>query len=231
MERQKFLAFGIVLAISVGTVSTEAMAVQVSEASSLSAQNTEDVLRRFSASLKAEDFAQVLEGIKRPFYTSYPPTNAGVVNLSKTAPSAETIKLWLEMYAALDSVEYQLSKRIKTVYTHVSPPEAAGLYSGDPAPSEIHDPVLRKEYEARIAENEKNRLVMINASAIRNQRMAASSFFWLWANGMYIDNPGAQASIETEARSLGCSPERVQWIKTIVSRKGFAPAEPIPSGK
>jgi hypothetical protein len=171
MERQRFLALGIVLAISVGAISTEALAAQVIDPSSLSAANTEDLLRRFSMSLKAEDFAQILENIKRPFYTSYPPANAGVVNLSKTPPSAETIKLWLEMYATLDSVEYQLSKRVKTVYTHVSPPGAPGTYSGadDPAPSEIHDPVLRREYEARIAENERNRLAMNNASPIRSQ--------------------------------------------------------------
>jgi hypothetical protein len=51
--------------------------------------------------------------------------------------------------------------------------------------------------------------------------MATDSFFWLWANGMYIDDPSAQASIEKEAISLGCLPARVQWIKTIVFRKGL----------
>jgi hypothetical protein len=50
-----------------------------------------------------------------------------VVNLSKTPPSAETIKLWLEMYATLDSVEYQLSKRVKTVYTMCRRPEYQAL--------------------------------------------------------------------------------------------------------
>jgi hypothetical protein len=70
MERQRFLALGIVLAISVGAISTEALAAQVIDPSSLSAANTEDLLRRFLMSRKAEDFAQILENIKRPFYTA-----------------------------------------------------------------------------------------------------------------------------------------------------------------
>jgi hypothetical protein len=193
----------------------------------LTVAEIEGLIRVFSASRQSDDFKAFLEGIQRPFYTRYPPQHTGVNNLSQVPPSAETIKLWLEMYAALDSVETQTSKDVKPAYTHVSPPTGAGLFPVDPAPSEISDPVLREEYEAKIAENERNRLAANNASDIRSQRMAASSFFWVWANGMYINDPSSQTSIEKEATSLGCLPARVQWIKTIVSRRGFPPDESL----
>jgi hypothetical protein len=69
-----------------------------------------------------------------------------------------------------------------------------------------------------------------NFASIRRMRMDASSCFWLWATGLYKGNPAALAATVKEAKMLGCSQARADWIEAVLgaTRGTFAPKEPQP---
>jgi hypothetical protein len=140
--------------------------------------------------------------------------------------------LWLKLFAALDLAHAELAGKVKPVYTDVLPPGEAGIqYGGQVAPSEIKDPALRKQYEAAIAENEKNIVVSNHYAEIRTLREQADSDFWLWAGSTYRGDLGAREEMTKEAAALGCSQQRIEWISAIVGEpvNAFPPADPSPS--
>lgn len=192
-------------------------------------------IRAFALSRNADDLQRALDSLKEPFWVGPGTTNSqgGTMHSLRKAPAdAEIVRPWLEFYAAVDAADAVMRRDFKMPVTHVYPPPQAGVSApGGVDPMEIKDPELRKQYEEKIAENERRRLASINMARVEHIRMDASSFFWLWANGLYYGDTAAGEKTSKQARELGCSDERAAWLYAVLeNRRGtFAPVEPKPA--
>lgn len=194
-----------------------------------------DLIHVFATSHDASDLDKAFTAVKLASNenSAYPPPAQTSTQIApaKKPIDPQLVTIWLELYSSLDATEGMLLKDQKLPVTRVLPPGENGGPAAYPAPippSEIRDPIARKQYEDAIDENERRRKASINLSQIQRIRMDVSSFFWLWASGLYKDDPKAVASVVKEATTLGCSDSRAEWIGAVMggARGSFPPAEP-----
>jgi hypothetical protein len=172
----------------------------------------EDMIGAFAKSHDAADGRKALDSLQ--FLTLGPPClGDGTPCKEKKAESVPaTTTLWLKIFAALDAAESELAKKLKTVYLIESSEPCGGMLTDATG---LSDADKKKRCDAFLAENERNRLMTVQYTQVRQMRERAGLDFWQWA-GVYKGNTAARDQVAKEAEALGCTPLRIEKLRAVV---------------